>query len=45
MDKELVWLKEISDVAGASGYEDRVKGLLKERLGKIDQKSYRELLG
>ncbi|MBP2642201.1 MAG: Glutamyl aminopeptidase [Firmicutes bacterium] len=37
MDKELEWLKEISQVAGVSGYESRVKELLKSRLGGITE--------
>ncbi|MBP2654963.1 MAG: Glutamyl aminopeptidase [Firmicutes bacterium] len=39
MDKTLQWLKEISEVAGVSGYEERVKKILKERLGGLTEVS------
>ena len=32
MDKSLSWLKQISEVSGPSGFEHRVKDMLKERL-------------
>jgi endoglucanase len=40
MDKTLAWLKQISEVAGPSGYEQRVKALLEERLAGKAEVSY-----
>ncbi len=40
MDKTLTWLKEISEAAGPSGYEQRVKALLAERLAGKSEVSY-----
>ncbi|MDR3563873.1 MAG: M42 family metallopeptidase [Negativicutes bacterium] len=39
MDKTLIWLKKISEVPGVSGYEQRVKSLLTERLGGFTEVS------
>jgi Cellulase M and related proteins len=43
MDKTLAWLKEISEVAGPSGYEQRVKALLADRLAGKSEVSYDRL--
>lgn len=43
MDKTLVWLKKISEVAGVSGFEQRVKGLLVEKIGDNAIASYDKL--
>lgn len=43
MDKTLEWLKQISEVAGPSGYEQRVKTLLAERLAGKSDVSYDRL--
>jgi len=40
MDKTLEWLKQISEVAGPSGYEQRVKSLLAARLAGKSEVSY-----
>jgi putative aminopeptidase FrvX len=40
MDKTTTWLKEISEVAGPSGYEHRVKAMLSERLASKSEVSY-----
>jgi endoglucanase len=39
MDDTLSWLKQITEVAGVSGYEHRVKDMLKQRLGGIAEVS------
>jgi endoglucanase len=44
LDKRLSWLKQISEVAGVSGFENRVKAMLIERLGSIAEVS-RDKLG
>ena len=43
MDKTLSWLKDISEVAGPSGYEQRVKALLTDRLAGKAEVSYDKL--
>ena len=40
MDNTLEWLKKISETAGPSGYEQRVKALLTDRLGSISEVSH-----
>ena len=39
MDKTLEWLKQISEVPGVSGYEQRVKAMLTLRLGNLTEVS------
>ncbi|MDR3589635.1 MAG: M42 family metallopeptidase [Negativicutes bacterium] len=39
MDKTLDWLKQISEVPGVSGYEQRVKAMLTLRLGNLTEVS------
>lgn len=43
MDRTLDWLKEISETPGPSGFEDRVKNLLLNRLEGISEVSYDKL--
>lgn len=40
MDKTLLWLKEVTEVSGISGFEQKVKELLKNRLNGIAEMSY-----
>lgn len=40
MDKTIDWLKEISEVPGPSGFEGRIKELLKNRLSGMAEVSY-----
>lgn len=39
MDKTLLWLKQIAEMPGASGFEQRVKNLLREKLSGISEVS------
>ncbi len=43
MEKELLWLKNISEVAGVSGFETRVKKLLADRLEQFATVSHDNL--
>lgn len=43
MDKTLVWLKKISEVPGVSGFEQRVKDVLLEKIGDYATVSYDKL--
>ena len=36
MDKELNWLKQLSETAGVSGFEGPIKALLKKRLQPVE---------
>lgn len=43
MDKTLVWLKKISEVPGVSGFEQRVKDLLREKINNHVKVSHDKL--
>ena len=43
MEKDLEWLKELSEVCGVSGFETRVKKLLVDKLMNITKVSYDKL--
>lgn len=43
MDKELNWLKQLSETAGVSGFEGPIKALLKKRLQTVADVSYDQL--
>ena len=43
MDKDLEWLKELSETCGVSGFENRVKNLLVNRLKGVTKVSYDNL--